>query len=222
MVTTKRKQSSDIKATTKMGYKRKQLKLSSKQIQVKKQSTQVIEEIYPTLNLENQASTVTGVSEEEHEKKCEEFSKIPPQVVLKVTQVLDNVGSFDFNIFELDELIGKKSLFYISNAIFTAGDMDNLYDRDRWRSFITAISEGYSRDIAYHNDIHAGDVFQTSYVLMNEGKLKERLSLQDVDMFSVLLAAICHDLKHPGYNNGFLVNSRAKLAIRYNGKDAYL
>jgi len=35
-------------------------------------------------------------------------------------------------------------------------------------------------------------------------------------MFILLLSSVGHDLKHPGYNNGFLVNSNDPIAIKYN------
>ena len=35
-------------------------------------------------------------------------------------------------------------------------------------------------------------------------------------MMSYILAAACHDVDHPGVNNIYLIESRDKLAIRYN------
>jgi cAMP-specific phosphodiesterase 4 len=35
-------------------------------------------------------------------------------------------------------------------------------------------------------------------------------------MMSYILAGACHDVDHPGVNNLFLIESRDKLAIRYN------
>ena len=32
----------------------------------------------------------------------------------------------------------------------------------------------------------------------------------------MLVAAFCHDLDHPGYNNVYQINARTELAIRYN------
>jgi hypothetical protein len=34
----------------------------------------------------------------------------------------------------------------------------------------------------------------------------------------LLLAALCHDFKHPGYNNIYQVNAVTDLAIQFNGK----
>lgn len=37
-----------------------------------------------------------------------------------------------------------------------------------------------------------------------------------MDISSYILAACCHDLEHPGLSNLFLIESRHKLALRYN------
>lgn len=37
-----------------------------------------------------------------------------------------------------------------------------------------------------------------------------------MDLFASLVASLAHDVAHPGVTNRFLVNSRHKLAIRYN------
>lgn len=35
-------------------------------------------------------------------------------------------------------------------------------------------------------------------------------------MMSYIIAAACHDVNHPGYNNVFMINTRNTLALRYN------
>jgi hypothetical protein len=43
-----------------------------------------------------------------------------------------------------------------------------------------------------------------------------RSLLKSLDCLALLLAAICHDLEHPGTTNAFQVNSGSALALRYN------
>jgi len=42
------------------------------------------------------------------------------------------------------------------------------------------------------------------------------MCLSRLDIFSVLIAALCHDIDHPGHTNAFEVNSMSELAIRHN------
>jgi hypothetical protein len=48
------------------------------------------------------------------------------------------------------------------------------------------------------------------------------LLLNELDYTSFLIAAIIHDYKHPGLTNGFLMNSRNEVAVKYNGKIFYI
>ena len=36
--------------------------------------------------------------------------------------------------------------------------------------FVNEISKGYDRNITYHNDLHAADVFQTSYSVIRKSE----------------------------------------------------
>ncbi len=50
------------------------------------------------------------------------------------------------------------------------------------------------------------------------GKLDKVAELSQLDILSLLFSAIIHDFKHPGFNNGFLINSKSEMAIQFNGK----
>ncbi|KAJ1453197.1 hypothetical protein M885DRAFT_555206 [Pelagophyceae sp. CCMP2097] len=73
---------------------------------------------------------------------------------------------------------------------------------------------------AYHNLRHAVDVLQTSaaflFTLQCDGSDTLAASLPPLETLALLLAALCHDLDHPGVTNAFLVATRAPLALRYN------
>lgn len=53
------------------------------------------------------------------------------------------------------------------------------------------------------------------------GCLHQIAELGNLDILSVIYASVIHDFKHPGYNNGFMVNSRSDIAFQYNGKYKY-
>ena len=138
---------------------------------------------------------------------------------LKVAEILTKIDTFDFDIFELNSVIQNKILFYIANSIFIMMEIDYMLEKDKWINFITGIIKGYDRSICkYHNDIHAANVFQTCFVLLFKGNLKQKLYLRDLDIFSFLLATICHDFKHPGVSNNYLFYTNDELTITYNGK----
>lgn len=43
------------------------------------------------------------------------------------------------------------------------------------------------------------------------------MDLDNLDILSFFYGALVHDLKHPGFNNGFLINMKSEIAIIYNG-----
>ena len=50
------------------------------------------------------------------------------------------------------------------------------------------------------------------------GKLDEVAELSNLDVLATFFASVIHDFKHPGFNNGFLINTRSDIAFQYNGK----
>jgi hypothetical protein len=83
--------------------------------------------------------------------------------------------------------------------------------------FLMTSEASYSREVYYHNCIHAADVTNSVVFLLHNGLMKKG-RLGDIDILSLIISAICHDIGHPGKNNAFLVASKDKLAIKYNDR----
>jgi hypothetical protein len=57
---------------------------------------------------------------------------------------------------------------------------------------------------------------QMAFYQLTTGGLYEKLQLNKLDAFSILLAAVCHDLGHDGFTNGYHVNKVTRRAIDCN------
>lgn len=86
--------------------------------------------------------------------------------------------------------------------------------RDILVNWLSAVQIMYGNN-PYHNFRHAVDVCQTTYVLLRTKKM-EHLSL--LDRSAMLIAALCHDLSHPGLTNEYHKNALSELALIYNDR----
>ena len=144
---------------------------------------------------------------------------ISPSVIAKLSDQMEKISSCDFDIFELNNLLGKKTSVYLSSEILGRLSLVDNGDipQNILSNFIKEIVAHYDRNKAiYHNDLHAGDVMQTVYTIFVKGNLGYKMKLSELDIFSILIASLCHDFKHPGTNNAYNINARTKYAMRYN------
>jgi hypothetical protein len=106
------------------------------------------------------------------EKKESIKMEIDPSNIIAVGEILKIIDKFDFNIFELNELVEKKSLHFILYEIFDRYDyFTDMIDEVKYKNFIYKIIDGYSRNVSYHNDLHAADVLQTTFIMIEHGDL---------------------------------------------------
>ncbi|KFB37324.1 hypothetical protein ZHAS_00004615 [Anopheles sinensis] len=61
-----------------------------------------------------------------------------------------------------------------------------------------------------HLQLHARHMYAITW----HTNLVQRLG--ELEVLVLLVACICHDLDHPGYNNIYQINARTELALRYN------
>jgi hypothetical protein len=81
------------------------------------------------------------------------------------------------------------------------------------KEFVIDVCDTY-KDVPYHNLHHATNVLHSTFILINKCGLFDQLN-HDV-LFGCLIAALVHDIGHPGNNNLFEINTCSELALRYN------
>ena len=144
---------------------------------------------------------------------------ISPSIISTLNEQIRKIDTPEFNIFELNEILDKKTTIYIANEILGRFEIvdTEIIPKSIFKNFIEIIVSNYDRiNAIYHNDLHAGDVMQTSYTILTQGNLIEKMKLGQLDFFSLLIACLCHDYKHPGQNNLYQINAKTKYAMRYN------
>jgi len=54
--------------------------------------------------------------------------------------------------------------------------------------------------------------------LVINANFDEVMEFDKLDIVSLFYGSLVHDYKHPGFNNGFLINMQSEIAVAYNGK----
>ncbi len=118
---------------------------------------------------------------------------------------------WSFNVFDFSE----DQLVVLAKAMFQhLGLVDKCGLREsELEDFILAVRRGYN-DNPYHNWRHAFDVTQATFVFMV--KYCGDFALAPLEQLALLVAALAHDLAHPGHNNDFLIRTDSDIAALYN------
>ncbi|KAL3318771.1 High affinity cAMP-specific and IBMX-insensitive 3',5'-cyclic phosphodiesterase 8A [Cichlidogyrus casuarinus] len=150
------------------------------------------------------------------------ISSMPPEIA----KCLENYDSWDYDVLALERVTEKKPLVYLAMRVFRNFNvMGFLRCTDQVMANWLQVIEGHYRPSNfYHNSTHAADVMQSSSVLLLKDNIRVlpylisflQEVLDPIDEVAMLLAAVIHDVDHPGRTNPFLVNSGHELAILYN------
>jgi len=119
--------------------------------------------------------------------------------------------SLDFNAlaYSHDRLVQM-----VPEVILHTGCIESCnVDRECLRNWAGAVRRLY-RDNPFHSWFHAFAVYQMCYYQLFISKQSARLRF--IDILGLLVAALSHDIDHPGYTNSFLVSTEDDLALRYN------
>ncbi|XP_054160608.1 high affinity cAMP-specific and IBMX-insensitive 3',5'-cyclic phosphodiesterase 8B-like isoform X2 [Oppia nitens] len=132
-----------------------------------------------------------------------------------IKNLLDKDSDWGFDIIELERVSQKRPLVWLGLSVLSSFDVCRTLNCDEitLRNWLTVIEANY-RDNPYHNSTHAADVMQATAYFLRKPRLKTLF--YPLDEAICLIAAIIHDVDHPGKNSAFLCNSNDEMAILYN------
>lgn len=123
---------------------------------------------------------------------------------------------WNFNAFSFDRLTSGQNLATLCTYLFRDLGLIQHFRLDAlvvWRFFAT-VERHYHATNPYHNGVHAVDVTQAMACFINEPTFRDHLT--PVEKMAAIIAAVGHDLDHPGLNEKFLITTSSHLAGLYN------
>ncbi|CAB0002091.1 unnamed protein product [Nesidiocoris tenuis] len=114
----------------------------------------------------------------------------------KIREALKKIDTWDYDVITVEKFSNCRFLLFFDACKILNTDWSTLH---MWLDLMEA---NYNRNVPYHNSTHAADVLQVFFDELTE--------------MCCLIAAVCHDIDHPGKNNHFLNNSGALLSLLYN------
>ncbi|XP_064618530.1 high affinity cAMP-specific and IBMX-insensitive 3',5'-cyclic phosphodiesterase 8B-like isoform X3 [Lineus longissimus] len=138
------------------------------------------------------------------------------QIPEDIQTVLELEQNWAFDIVELERLSQNRPLVYLGLKIFNRFGVGEFLqvNETTLRNWLQVIEANYHSSNPYHNSTHAADVLQATAYFLERDKVKG--IFDELDEVASLIAAIIHDVDHPGKTNAFLVNSGSDLAVLYN------
>ena len=128
-----------------------------------------------------------------------------------------NIEDKNFNIFEFESKVRKENtLLLISKYIFNYFKFGEIVTQSKFDNWVEKIAKGYNRNNLYHHDLHAADVAHTAFIFFKYGLIHETAKLDNSMVCAVIISCICHDYKHPGINNNYLIDTDDDIALNYN------
>jgi hypothetical protein len=119
---------------------------------------------------------------------------------------------YDLNVFEIapDDL-GALACTLLTSEIAPLRAL--RVDQNKLTNFVSTVQRLY-KDNAFHSFYHSFSVLHQTWLMLNRHSVREILT--PIEQICTLLAALCHDIDHPGSTNKYEYNALSSLAIRYS------
>lgn len=121
------------------------------------------------------------------------------------------LGSTDFDPWSYSE----NELLSLSVEIFASFKLLDTFSisLECIKSFLVTVHDGYKEN-PYHNFRHAFATLHSTYLLLTQGGALKHFEY--LEILSMCVSAICHDINHDGLNNSYYINSGHELSLIYN------
>ena len=135
-----------------------------------------------------------------------------------IVDYLVNFEEWSFDILYFNKLTNNHPMYFIFMKHMDRFYENYNFDLECMKSFALYVEENYSFNPAapnpYHTNLHGADVLQTVGCIIKTQFVNTKIS--GLDKITLLVASMCHDYRHKGVNNAFLVNSGDLLALLHN------
>ncbi|CEO94474.1 unnamed protein product (mitochondrion) [Plasmodiophora brassicae] len=123
------------------------------------------------------------------------------------------IETIDYNVF----LATEEEMLNLSMTMYTNSGALGRVPAASALAITKAIRQSYRDSNPFHNFRHAFNVMHMAYLFITHHE-DVRASLGPDRIFAVMIAALGHDIDHPGHSNQFEINTDSERALRYNGK----
>jgi len=189
-----------------------------KEIPEKKDNNNIFQSnLYPAKSTKNKNKSSKNTSSD----KIINYSFIKIQNTLNSENydISKSITSKNFDIFQFETLIGYNNVLPLvgRTILENLGLLDeNILKQDKLESFLYSVSNQYKHETLYHNSMHGADVTHSSYIFITHSNAEKLAKTNVIDILSIIIAALGHDLGHPGLTNMFHMNDSTDIAITYN------
>ncbi|KAJ7993321.1 hypothetical protein DPEC_G00271210 [Dallia pectoralis] len=135
---------------------------------------------------------------------------------VQLAKEFEDINRWGLDIFKVAEFSGNRPLTVVMYSIFQERELLKNFKipADTFITFMITLEDHYHADVAYHNNIHAADVVQSTHILLSTPALEAVFT--ELEIMAALFASAIHDVDHPGVTNQFLINTNSELALMYN------
>lgn len=138
--------------------------------------------------------------------------------IYEIEEHLKTAMDWNFDVFKLSNISNCKPIYYLGKRIFEKHKFCKHFNikQSTVEAFLTKMENQYHMALPYHNNIHAADVLHSINYFISHPMLDKLLTIEE--KFACVVAAIAHDVDHPGINNSYEIKHLEPLSIIYNNK----
>ena len=147
------------------------------------------------------------------------FVNIQKRLIKEGYDISEIINEKNFDIFNLKDIIGYNNVLpFVGRVILeNLGLIDEeILCVKKLDPFLIAVNNQYKSEVLYHNCLHGSDVTQSCYIFFTYTNAEKIAETNVLDLLSIFIAALGHDIAHPGLTNTFHINDSTDIAITYN------
>ena len=154
-----------------------------------------------------------------HITKDYSYFRIQNRIIHEGYNASKLINEKNFDVFILKDIIGYNNVLpFAGRAILeNLGLIDEeILSVNKLDQFLVSVSKQYKQTTLYHNSLHGTDVTQSCYIFFSNSNAEKIAKTNVLDLLSIFISALGHDIGHPGFTNTFQINDSTDMAITYN------